>query len=420
MIRSWKLLQISTYLKHIPNAIINYVKPRLNTSMLEVMKTNQINLFTQSFTSTDVLLKMDLELKLLNRIHLNKSNDTHTTHQQIYDTLYETIILDQDALDAQAAQSSFHKRSHDNQDPPNNREGENKKKCQKDVGEPSFRSSRRNRSLMVIVQDDTPAMQPLDKADTLIQKHSNPEWFPKKSGLAKRRTSWFDLFLKSDIAKDDNHILGPSTVIIANKFKELIQKDELTIADFDSAGLERLKVLYNNDVELEYHVSQLKASVLSKAQWNSDEGDVFKPRSFKRHMSKSTKPHPCFDNNYYTYLMDLSTKEKYTTSITKHYATRYYKEGIKDRIPERWSKEVCCYHFEALNVRRSDDKEYEFSYADLPRLSVNDVEDMYLLQVQDKLHHLPLEFVKVFNNALLMFIRRTVIKNMVEDIQLGV
>ncbi|GJZ92766.1 hypothetical protein Tco_0664831 [Tanacetum coccineum] len=71
-------------------------------------------------------------------------------------------------------------------------------------------------------------------------------------------------------------------------------------------------------------------------------------------------------------------------------------------------------------VRRSDDEEYEFSYADLPRLSVNDVEDMYLLQVQDKLHHLPLKFVKDFNNSLLMFIRRTVIKNRVEVIQLGV
>ncbi|GKE29334.1 hypothetical protein Tco_1444718 [Tanacetum coccineum] len=145
-------------------------------------------------------------------------------------------------------------------------------------------------------------------------------------------------------------------------------------------------------------------------------------------MSKSTKPHPCFYNNDYTYLMDLNTKEKYTTSITKNYAPRYYKEGIEDRIPERWSKEVRRYHFEALNgihhweenridffkaglsvvtegniisnlriklvvriddkkkwgygfltsivFRRSDDKEYEFSYVDLPRLSVNDVEDM--------------------------------------------
>ncbi|GJX86029.1 hypothetical protein Tco_0336803 [Tanacetum coccineum] len=71
-------------------------------------------------------------------------------------------------------------------------------------------------------------------------------------------------------------------------------------------------------------------------------------------------------------------------------------------------------------LMRSDDKEYEFSYAYLPRLSVNNVEDMYLLQVQDKLHHLPLEFMKDFNNALLMFIKRTMIKSRVEDIQLGV
>ncbi|GKA92712.1 hypothetical protein Tco_0814637 [Tanacetum coccineum] len=34
--------------------------------------------------------------------------------------------------------------------------------------------------------------------------------------------------------------------------------------------------------------------------------------------------------------------------------------------------------------KRSDDKEYEFSYADLPRLSVNNVEDMYLLQNRDQ------------------------------------
>ncbi|GKD02373.1 hypothetical protein Tco_1177347 [Tanacetum coccineum] len=365
---------------------------------------------------------MDLKLKLLNQIHLNKSNDTHTTHQQFYDTLYKSIILDQDALDAQDAKPSFHKRSHDNQDPPNNREGENKKERQKDVVEPSSRSSRRNRSPVVIVQDDTPSMQPLDKADTLIQKHSNPEWFLKKSGLAKRSTTWFDLFLKLDIDKDEILILGPSTVAIAKKFKELIQKDELTIADFEGAGLERLKVQYNNDVELEYHVNQLKAAVLSKAQWNSDEGDVSKPRSFERHMSKSTKPHPCFYNNDYTYLVDLRTEEKYTTFITKHHAARYYKEGIEDRIPERWSKEVRRYHFEALNGihhweenridffkagksavtkgnvfsdkgsnQRSDDKEYEIRYADLPRLSVNDVEDI-----------------------------RTIIKNRVEDIQLRV
>ncbi|GJW72850.1 hypothetical protein Tco_0132220, partial [Tanacetum coccineum] len=153
------------------------------------MRTNQIKLFTQSSTSTNDLSEMDLKLKLLNQIHLNKSNDTHTTHQQLYDTLYESIILDQDALDAQAAQSSLYKRSHDNQDPSNNHEGENKKKHQKDVGKPSSISSRRNRSTVVIVQDDIPAMQPLDQADILIQKHSKPEWFPKESQISAQKRS---------------------------------------------------------------------------------------------------------------------------------------------------------------------------------------------------------------------------------------
>nr|GEV83259.1 hypothetical protein [Tanacetum cinerariifolium] len=71
-------------------------------------------------------------------------------------------------------------------------------------------------------------------------------------------------------------------------------------------------------------------------------------------------------------------------------------------------------------IKRSDDKEYEFSYADLTKLSLNDVKDMYLIQIQDKLYHIPLEFVKDFYNALLLFIQRVVIQNKVEDIQLGV
>ncbi|GJW06628.1 retrovirus-related pol polyprotein from transposon TNT 1-94 [Tanacetum coccineum] len=126
-------------------------------------------------------------------------------------------------------------------------------------------------------------------------------------------------------------------------------------------------------------------------------------------MLKSTKPYPCFYNNDYTYLVYLNTEEKYTTSIAKHYAARYYKEGIKDRIPERWSKEVCLYHFEALNgIHNWEEDIIDFFRAgmsvvtegniysdlriklvvrivvkkkwDLPRFSVNDVEDMYLLQ----------------------------------------
>ncbi|GKC63934.1 hypothetical protein Tco_1096532 [Tanacetum coccineum] len=92
------------------------------------------------------------------------------------------------------------------------------------------------------------------------------------------------------------------------------------------------------------------------------------------------------------------------------------KSVVRIVVKKKWGYDFLT----TIVVRRFDDKEYEFSYADLPRLSLSDVEDMFLLQVQDKLHHLLLEFVKDFNNTLLLFIRRVMIQNRVEDIQLGV
>ncbi|GKF81360.1 hypothetical protein Tco_0239962 [Tanacetum coccineum] len=93
---------------------------------------------------------------------------------------------------------------------------------------------------MVNAQYNTPAMQPLDQEDEYVRKHPYQEWFLKKSRLAKRRPTWFDLLLKSDIDQTENRILGPSTMAIAKKLKSIIQKNELIIADPEGAGLERL------------------------------------------------------------------------------------------------------------------------------------------------------------------------------------
>nr|GEV35528.1 hypothetical protein [Tanacetum cinerariifolium] len=168
-----------------------------------------------------VQAKVLTEIKKLLPSHIPSA----VANYKLYDTLFESVYLDHDPLNAQYAELSFHKRSRDNQDSPNNREGENKRKRRKDK---------------------------------------------LKSANAKRR--WFDLLLKSDIDQNENHTLGPSTVAIAKKIKAIIQKDELTIAYLEGAGLERLKQQYQNDVELEYHVDQLKAAVLTRAKWNTDEG----------------------------------------------------------------------------------------------------------------------------------------------------
>nr|GEW22681.1 hypothetical protein [Tanacetum cinerariifolium] len=183
---------------HVLKVLANYLKPCIKNSLLEVMQNNE----------------------------------------NIYDTLYDSIILDQKALDALNAEPSFHKRSHDHQDPSTDRKGEKKKKRQKDAGQSYSKSSRKYKALMVRDQEDNLANQPQDQEDLYVQEHPNAGWFTKKSRSAnatKRRTIWLDLLLKLDIDQNKNDILGPSTVAIAKKLKELIYKDELTIAYVEGA-----------------------------------------------------------------------------------------------------------------------------------------------------------------------------------------
>lgn len=78
------------------------------------------------------------------------------------------------------------------------------------------------------------------------------------------------------------------------------------------------------------------------------------------------------------------------------------------------------YHYlSKLILKRIDEKEYEISEADFPRLHLNDIEDMYLLKVQGKLCNLPKEMQLAFINALLIYMRHIIIKERVEDLQLG-
>jgi hypothetical protein len=61
-------------------------------------------------------------------------------------------------------------------------------------------------------------------------------------------------------------------------------------------------------------------------------------------------------------------------------------------------------------LKRIDEKEYEISEADFPRLHLNDIEDMYLLKVQGKLCNLPKEMQLALITALLIFMRHIIIK----------
>ncbi|GJY40041.1 hypothetical protein Tco_0427311, partial [Tanacetum coccineum] len=66
-------------------------------------------------------------------------------------------------------------------------------------------------------------------------------------------------------------------------------------------------------------------------------------------------------------------------------------------------------HLEEIEVRREDQKLYKFREGDFPRLRLQDIEDMLLLLVQQKLTNLIIDKWYALNVALCMFTRRIVI-----------
>ncbi|GKE84451.1 hypothetical protein Tco_1558193 [Tanacetum coccineum] len=73
-----------------------------------------------------------------------------------------------------------------------------------------------------------------------------------------------------------------------------------------------------------------------------------------------------------------------------------------------------------IEVRRADNELHTFKEGDFPRLCINDIKDMLILVVQNRLTNLSSNDVFDFAIALRMFTRSMVIQKRVDDLQLGV
>ncbi|GJX30181.1 hypothetical protein Tco_0238260 [Tanacetum coccineum] len=71
-------------------------------------------------------------------------------------------------------------------------------------------------------------------------------------------------------------------------------------------------------------------------------------------------------------------------------------------------------------VAELDYQEYKISERDFKNLHPNDFEDLFLLNIQEKLNHLPKTDKISLHTAVNMWIRNLVIRNRVGDLQLGI
>ncbi|GJR58152.1 hypothetical protein Tco_1500314 [Tanacetum coccineum] len=238
-----------------------------------------------------------------------------------------------------------------------------------------------------------------------------------------------------------------------------------------------LKGTRSNYAELEYDFEECYKALSEKLDWENPEGgdypfDLSKPLPLITRGKRQRVPFKYFINNDLKYLQGGVSTMTYTTSTTKSKAAQYDLPGIEDMVPNIWSHVKVAYdryalwgisywreqrksfyayargiqskgdvystkcilavthvkvmrkhgygYLEEIVVRRADNVLYRFKEGDFPRLRINDIEDMLILVVQNRLTNLSGDDVVDFAIALRMFTKSLLIQKRVEDLQLGV
>ncbi|GKA69572.1 hypothetical protein Tco_0775636 [Tanacetum coccineum] len=262
-----------------------------------------------------------------------------------------------------------------------------------------------------VVRDDD---QPQDTSEPKTDKTSNPEWFKQPLRPPTPDPEWN----KCQV------VLGPT--------------------------YNHLKGTCTSSIKLKYNFQECFNALTDKLDWNNLEGD--------RYPFDLSKSFPLQENIHYINHEDKSSSVKIV--------------GIENMVPTLWSPTKVAYdkdaekgikhwgerrklwhrsqmnkfskhkvystqkilsvksvsvkklhgygHLEEIVVKRADRQLYKFKEGNFVDLHLNDIEDMLLLAVQQKLFHLNDSDIVDFIVALRMFTRSLIIKKRVEDLQLGV
>ncbi|GJU77432.1 hypothetical protein Tco_1274502 [Tanacetum coccineum] len=262
--------------------------------------------------------------------------------------------------------------------------------------------------------------------------------------------SWFNELVDTNKELEEHELQLGSSIMFGKCMKKFLNKDKINKADLEGPAFELLKNRFKNNIELKYNLEQCHLAWTYIIDWTNPEGERFhndlsKPLPLTGPPGRKTILTRYFFNNDLEYLrLEMKRRTQTSTSTmemlswvfitgktTANYSTKealdtnhlmmfYSKLKIISVKRITVEKKYGYRYLKETVVKRADKKEYMFVEVNFLRLNQNDIENMYLLKIQDKIHHI--DGVDEFDliNALQLYIRRIVISKRVEDAQLGV
>ncbi|GJU63001.1 hypothetical protein Tco_1244836 [Tanacetum coccineum] len=192
----------------------------------------------------------------------------------------------------------------------------------------------------------------------------------------------------------------------------------ITTSTHDDQSL--LKGTHSNYAELEYDLEECYKALSKKLDWDNPEGSGY---SFYL-----TKPLPLAINGNHQIVLvdyffnnDLKTWfQTFGVLLKSPMINMHFGVFLIGKINVEVMRKSGYGYLKEIAVRRADNDHYTFKEGDFPCLHINDIEEMLLLVVQNRLTNLSGVDVFDFAIALRMFTKSLVIQKRVEDIQLGV
>ncbi|GJX71698.1 hypothetical protein Tco_0308869 [Tanacetum coccineum] len=179
------------------------------------------------------------------------------------------------------------------------------------------------------------------------------------------------------------------------------RKKKLCKADLEGPAFNLVKAFHKNNVFLQYQMDECHKLLTNKVKSECDY-DIsavygithwwFRRKEF--YINKHSEP-----SDRKAVRSQMRILNMISVKVLEKYGYNYLREII-----------LC----------RADYQEYKISEKDFKSLHLNDFEDLFLLNIQEKLNHLPKTDKTSLYTAVNMWIRNLVIRNRVGDLQLGI
>ncbi|GKB14721.1 hypothetical protein Tco_0848644 [Tanacetum coccineum] len=219
---------------------------------------------------------------------------------------------------------------------------------------------------------------------------------------------------------------------------------ELTQKDLEGHAFEIVKVFHPNVIRLQYQMEECYKLITDQVDDAIIRHNVSKPLPLGGQPGQVTFQADFFFNKDLEYLRYGSKGGRPALSISKMKAAYYLDVGLEQMVPDQiHTSEGDCravrthmrilsvvrneffslyryYYMKTIVLCRADLNEYIIAERDFKYLYPSDFEDLYLLNLQGHLNHLPPQDKKILSTIVNLWIRNLVIRQRVEDFQLGI